>query len=91
MEMIIPISGARKIKAIVFSIFALSIISFSGIHPLCWMKACVMAAPANPPISVWEEEDGIPYHQVNRFQVMAAINPAKITGRNLPQILKKAL
>ena len=31
-----------------------------------------MAAPANPPIRVCEEEDGIPFHQVTRFQVIAA-------------------
>ena len=39
----------------------------------------VTAAPINPPMRVWEELDGIPSHQVNRFQVMAATNPHKIT------------
>lgn len=29
-----------------------------------------MAAPANPPIRVCEEEDGIPFHQVTRFDDM---------------------
>ena len=36
---------------------------------------CAIAAPANPPISVCDEEDGIPYHHVNRFQQIAAILP----------------
>ena len=41
-----------------------------------------MAAPANPPIRVCEEEDGIPFHQVTRFQVIAAIIPAYLMGWN---------
>lgn len=40
-----------------------------------------MAAPANPPISVCEDEDGIPFHHVIRFQVMAAMTPANIIGK----------
>ena len=44
------------------------------------ISACAIAAPANPPISVWEEEDGIPYHHVSRFQKIAANKPEKITG-----------
>lgn len=40
-----------------------------------------MAAPANPPISVCEDEDGMPFHHVTRFQVMAAITPANIIGK----------
>ena len=40
-----------------------------------------MAAPAKPPIRVCEEEDGIPFHQVTRFQVIAAITPANIIGK----------
>ena len=43
-------------------------------------KAWAIAAPANPPIKVWDEEDGMPYHQVSKFQNIAAINPEKITG-----------
>ena len=43
-------------------------------------KAWQMAAPAKPPISVCEEEEGIPYHQVRRFHIIAAISPASITG-----------
>ena len=40
-----------------------------------------MAAPANAPISVCDEDDGIPNHQVNKFQNIAAINPEKTIGR----------
>ena len=45
------------------------------------MSACAIAAPAKPPIRVCEEEDGIPYHHVSKFQNMAAIKPEKITGK----------
>ena len=44
------------------------------------MRACAIAAPAKPPISVCEEEEGIPYHQVSRFQEIAASKPENITG-----------
>jgi len=40
-----------------------------------------MAAPANPPINVCEDDDGIPFHQVIKFQIIAAIIPARITVR----------
>ena len=39
-----------------------------------------IAAPAKPPISVCEEEDGIPSHHVARFQIMAAIIPENMIG-----------
>ena len=39
-----------------------------------------MAAPAKPPIRVCDDDEGIPFHQVNRLQTMAAITPARITG-----------
>ena len=45
------------------------------------MSACAIAAPAKPPIKVCEEEEGIPYHQVSKFQKIAAIKPEKITGK----------
>src|SRR5260370_42658079 len=32
------------------------------------------AEPHRPPISAWLELDGIPNHQVNRFQIMAPIS-----------------
>ena len=68
--MIIPTIGARKIKLAVFKITAPLIV----LNP-----PCAIAAPANPPIKVWEDEDGIPNHQVRRFHEIAAINPEKIT------------
>ena len=79
-EIIIPTMGARKINIAVLPILSPSIISFTGIIPF-EIKAWQIAAPANPPIKVCEEEEGIPYHQVSKFQNMAAINPLKITGR----------
>ena len=39
--------------------------------------AWAIAAPANPPINVCEEEEGMPNHQVNKFQHIAAIKPDK--------------
>ena len=68
----IPIKGARKMNAAIFRMI------------LNWMasKPCaMMAAPAKPPISVCEEEEGIPFHQVNRFQAIAAITPARMIGK----------
>ena len=46
--------------------------------------ANAMAAPTNPPINVCDELDGIPYHQVTTFQMIAASNPDKITTRVMP-------
>ena len=40
-------------------------------------------APAKPPISVCEEEEGMPYHQVIRFQVIAASRPENIMANGL--------
>ena len=42
---------------------------------------CATAAPANPPINVCDELDGIPNHQVNKFQQIAAKTPARMTTR----------
>jgi len=38
------------------------------------------AAPAEPPISAWDELVGRPMYQVKRFQPMAPIRAAKMTG-----------
>ena len=68
----IPMNGARKIKAAILRMM------------LSWIASkpfAMMAAPAKPPISVWEEEDGIPFHQVIKFHAIAAITPDKIIGR----------
>ena len=39
------------------------------------------AAPMRPPNRAWEEEDGRPRSQVNRFQKMPPIRPVKTTMR----------
>src|SRR5580765_7975716 len=46
-----------------------------------------MAAPIKPPIRVCEELDGIPNHQVSRFQAMAPISPEKITSSVIKSLL----
>ena len=46
-------------------------------------NACIKAAPAKPPINVCEDEEGIPYHHVSKFQKMAAIKPASITSKEI--------
>src|SRR6187402_1009967 len=43
--------------------------------------ACASAAPMKPPSKVWEELEGMPNHQVRRFQQMAAISPEKMTSK----------
>ena len=40
-------------------------------------------APAKPPINVCDDEEGIPNHQVNKFQKVAANSPARITQRSI--------
>ncbi len=42
--------------------------------------ALAMPPPTNPPISACELEDGMPSAQVTRFQTIAPIRAAKITG-----------
>ena len=74
-----PTNGARKINATVFSTGADSI--------AVKVPACVIAAPAKPPINVWDDEDGIPNHHVRRFQAIAAINPEKMTGKVIKSVL----
>ena len=41
----------------------------------------MIAAPAKPPINVWEEEEGIPFHHVNKFHIIAAITPDRMIGK----------
>src|SRR5262249_4823794 len=54
------------------------------------------AAPANPPISAWEELDGIPPYHVIRFQAIAPMRAARITrgstlsGRTIPLPIVRA-
>src|SRR4051812_43081886 len=68
--MIIPTKGAKKINSTVLRI---------GSALMAPKPALATAAPANPPISVCDEDDGMPNHQVSRFQQMAAIRPEKTT------------
>ena len=70
--MIIPISGARKIK--------LAICITGPELTESKLPEWAIPAPAKPPISVCEEEDGMPCHHVKRFQMIAAIRPEKITS-----------
>ena len=69
-----PMKGAKKMNKITL------IISAEAITP---NPACATAAPANPPIKVCEELEGIPSHHVNKFQKVAANNPAKITHKSM--------
>ena len=65
-------TGAKKIKA--------AILRMTG----AWIEpqpAAATAAPAKPPIKVCDEEDGMPYHHVKRFQTMAAMTPERIIGK----------
>ena len=41
--------------------------------------ALAITAPTMPPISACELLDGMPYHQVNRFQVIAPISAPNTT------------
>jgi hypothetical protein len=68
-----PIIGAMKIKTIIL----MTDDANTAVNP-----ALVMAAPTSPPIIVCEELDGIPNHQVARFQIMAAVKPLPITVRS---------
>src|SRR5690554_4314521 len=68
-----PTKGAINMKAAIFTITE-SLMTVKEAH-------FAMAAPANPPMRVWEEDEGIPSHQVNRFHVMAATSPEKMMGR----------
>lgn len=67
---IIPMAGASIIKLAICMILG----EFMEANPE-W----AIAAPANPPIRVCEDDDGMPYHQVNKFQNIAAMSPARIT------------
>jgi hypothetical protein len=40
-------------------------------------RTAIEESNAKPPIKVWDELEGIPNHQVNKFQHIAAITPAK--------------
>jgi len=52
----------------------------SPLQTIAARPAFITPAPANPPIKAWELLEGIPSHQVKRFQTMAPINAPKITA-----------
>src|SRR5215216_4564170 len=70
---IIPTIGAIMIKAAVCKMLGLLCILIAPNPP------CAIAAPASPPINVCDDEEGIPNHHVNRFQIIAAIKPDNTT------------
>ena len=79
-EIIIPISGANTINEAILIITSPLIASKPfEVYPLA-MIVLITAAPANPPISVWDEDEGIPNHQVAKFHKIAATMPENITG-----------
>src|SRR4051812_4422763 len=87
-EMMAPINGAMTINPIMTKTPVGISPAFPVLYQLtAWMPAWAIAAPANPPISVCEELEGIPNHQVNKFQMIAAITPARITTRLISIVL----
>ena len=81
--MIPPMMGAKKMKKMMVRISCPAITPKPFSNDPVWIATWVTAAPANPPIRVWDEEEGMPNHQVRRFQTVAAINPAKITHKSI--------
>src|SRR5450432_2982901 len=51
----------------------------SACHLKADTPACATTAPPSPPISAWEELDGMPHHQVSRFQMHAPSRAASTT------------
>ena len=62
--------GERKMNATVFRIPA-------GISDQ--LPALAIAAPTRPPIRACEEDEGMPYYQVMRFQEIAPISAPSTT------------
>ncbi len=62
--------GDRMMNTAVCVIFA---------QPRTLVPPLLMPAPISPPISACDELDGIPYHQVMRFQPIAPISAATTT------------
>jgi hypothetical protein len=71
-DITMPKSGAMTIKRTILITPAIT----TEPHP-----ELATAAPTSPPTNVWEELDGRPYHQVNRFQTIAAIRAEAISVR----------
>ncbi len=91
--MIIPNKGAKTINKITINtpegrsspalaaLYQLTILNPACAGSVTPEKPCAIAAPAKPPMSVCEDEEGIPFHHVNKFQMIAETIPAKITMR----------
>src|ERR1700709_2024395 len=74
----IAASSPARIGEIAAGMITLETIPSISIAP---EPAPTKVAPTTPPISACEEEDGIPNHQVARFQLIAPIRPPRmITG-----------
>src|ERR1700694_5824385 len=73
--------GAMMMKLAVWRMLGLLLMLMAPKPP--W----AMAAPARPPISVCDEEEGMPNHQVNRFQMMEAIRPESTTVSVIHSVL----
>ena len=67
-----PIIGARGINKSVLEILSILIAP---------KPALAIAAPAKPPKRACDELVGIPFHQVNRFHIMAPLIPPASTVR----------
>ena len=80
-EISIPIKGARIINDAIFIITSDFIASKPDVVYPVAIIVLIMAEPAKPPMSVCDEEEGIPSHQVAKFHIMAATIPEKITGK----------
>src|SRR4051794_19080446 len=48
-------------------------------HSIAPEPVATRVEPITPPISAWDEEDGMPNHQVVRFQLIAPISPPRTT------------
>ncbi|MCY1525782.1 hypothetical protein D9M68_607750 [compost metagenome] len=82
-----PINGASTIKPIMTSTPVGISPAFPSLYQFTTFKpAWAIAAPAKPPIKVCEELEGIPNHQVSKFQIIAAITPARITTRLISMV-----
>ncbi|MNY28047.1 hypothetical protein D3C86_1619990 [compost metagenome] len=56
-DMVIPIIGAKTMKAIIFKVASI-LMAWIGSAPR--IKAYAIPDPAKPPINVWEELEGTP-------------------------------
>src|SRR5712692_9031544 len=75
---VMPITGATTMKIRVLYQPEAMITENDERHPLC-TAACIMAAPAYPPMRACEEEVGKPHHQVSTSHTIAPKRPARTT------------